>query len=41
MKIENVNKPKQIPLKKKLLVDDLDVPVAGASFAKIVWTWRV
>jgi hypothetical protein len=41
MKDENASKGKQIPLKKKLISGDLDVPVAGASFAKAVWTWRV
>jgi hypothetical protein len=28
------------PLKSKLLKEQLDVPLAGASFAKATWTWR-
>lgn len=32
---------KPIPLKKKLLSEDLDVPATGASFAKARWVWHV
>jgi hypothetical protein len=35
----NVAQQKAIPLKKKLLSEDLDVPAAGASFAKASWIW--
>jgi hypothetical protein len=37
--MKDENKAKPIPLKKKLISGDLDVPVAGASFAKAVWRW--
>jgi hypothetical protein len=32
---------KPIPLKKKLLDEDLDVPATGASFIKARWKWQV
>lgn len=28
------------PLKSKLLKEQLEVPLAGSSFAKATWTWR-
>jgi len=41
MKKDSEKKLTQIPLKKKLLTGDLDVPATGASFAKAVWIWPV
>jgi hypothetical protein len=32
---------KSVPLKQKLLSEDLDVPATGASFAKARWIWSV
>lgn len=29
------------PLKTKLLKEQLEVPLAGASFARVTWTWPV
>ncbi|MEA3000339.1 MAG: hypothetical protein QOH04_1008 [Sphingomonadales bacterium] len=40
MKNETGKSQKKVSLKKKLLSSDLDVPAAGASFAKAVWTWH-
>jgi len=40
MKNETSQAQKQIPLKKKLVSGDLDVPATGASFAKAIWTWH-
>jgi hypothetical protein len=34
-------KDQPIPLKQKLLSEDLDVPATGASFAKARWIWNV
>lgn len=34
-------KDQPIPLKQKLLSEDLDVPATGASFAKARWIWSV
>lgn len=30
----------ELPLKSKLLKEQLAVPLAGASFIKSTWTWR-
>ncbi|HYI40317.1 MAG TPA: hypothetical protein VE053_08365 [Allosphingosinicella sp.] len=41
MLTKDITQQTAIPLKKKLLSEDLDVPAAGASFAKIRWIWEV
>ncbi|MEA3052814.1 MAG: hypothetical protein QOG72_1717 [Sphingomonadales bacterium] len=39
MATKEISDHKPIPLKKKLLGEDLDVPATGASFAKARWVW--
>jgi hypothetical protein len=40
MKREKSTDSNVSPLKSKLLKEQLDVPLAGASFVKSTWTWR-
>jgi hypothetical protein len=39
MASKNISDPRPVPLKKKLLDEDLDVPATGASFVKARWKW--
>jgi hypothetical protein len=39
MASKDLKQHQPLPLKKKLLDEDLDVPASGASFAKARWTW--
>jgi hypothetical protein len=39
MASEETKNRKQIPLKKRLLSEELNVPATGASFIKDRWIW--
>jgi hypothetical protein len=41
MKRVTSSKSGKSPLKTKLLKEQLEVPLAGASFARVTWRWPV